>query len=345
MRRIRMIAVVAGLLSSVPAFGQNYATILQPEVEVRSGPSKTFYATSKLKQGERVEIIRESKEAQGWLEIRPPSQSFSWISAKNVHMIDQTRGYVDCDPARPASVLPGSRIVDQPPNRESIKLTPGTAIVVVDRPLTVQGETWLPILPHVNEVRYIPADAVNAATVVAAQTGPASWTLTPQGYTTNSVLAEAEKARAAGDNARARQLYQQVANTATDQNQKVYAMNALSNLPQTNTTQAIPTSLTKTDETRTAFSPSNPAVNLVKLKDAAWSKYGRLYETKLTGDNGQPLYALDAGNGETIYVSTNPGKSLTSYVGRTVCVYGPTMYRDNTGVRLPYILASHVAVP
>jgi uncharacterized protein YgiM (DUF1202 family) len=345
MSRIRWFAIAAGMMIAAPAFAQQYAQILVPEVDVRSGPSKTFYPTSKLKQGDKVEVMRESKEAPGWLEIRPPAQSFSWINSKNVKVIDTTRGYVDCDPTRPAPILPGSRIVDQPPNRESMKLTPGTAIVIVDRPLTVQGETWLPILPHPNEVRYIPSESVNAATVVAAQTGPANWTLTPQGYTTNNVLADAEKARARGDIATARQLYQQVANNAADQNQKVYAMNMLENLPKTNQTPGIPTSNSKPDETRTAFSPNNPNVNLMKLKDAAWSKYGRLYETKLTGENGQPLYQLDAGQGELIYVSTSPGKSLTSYVGRTVSVYGPTMYRGDSAVRLPFVVASHVAVP
>lgn len=344
MSRIRLIAIFAATLCGAPAFAQQYATIQVQEVDVRSGPSKTFYATSKLKLGDKVEVMRESKEAPGWLEIRPPAQSFSWINAKNVKVIDQTRGYVDCDPARPAQILPGSRIVDQPPNRESMKLTPGTAIVIVDRPLTVQGDTWLPILPHPNEVRYIPSEAVNAAQVVAAQTtGPSNWTLMPQGYTTNSVLADAEKARARGDIAMARQLFKQVADTSADQSQKAYAMNMYDALQKG--TPAIPTSNTRPDETRTAFSPNNPNVNLVKTKDAAWSKYGRLYETKLAGENGQPLYQLDVGAGELIYVSTNPGKSLTSYVNRTISVYGPTMYRADSAVRLPFVVASHVAVP
>src|SRR5262249_55235551 len=162
-------------------------------------PSKNFFATSKLKQGDRVVVIRESKEAPGWLEIQPPPQSFSWINQKNVKIIDATRGYVDTDPQRPASILPGSRIVDQPPNRESMKLTPGTALVFVDRPLQVQGETWLPILPQPTEVRYIPAEAVNAATPVSAQTGPSSWKREGQLLTTNDALADAERAKANGD--------------------------------------------------------------------------------------------------------------------------------------------------
>ena len=53
----------------------------------------------------------------------------------------------------------------------------------------------------------------------------------------------------------------------------------------------------------------------------------------------------DLGQGQRVYVSTIPGKSLQSYVGRTVSVYGPTMYRPDAAVRLPFLVVSHVAVP
>lgn len=294
MRRYRMVAALAGLILAGPALAQQQsypadAIILLPEVEVRSGPSKNFYATSKLRQGERVTVLRESKEAPGWLEIKPPPQSFSWISAKYVKQTDATHAFVDCDPARPAQILPGSRLVDQPPNRESMKLTAGTIVVIVDKALTVQGETWLPIQPQPSEVRYLPAEAVKSATVVAAtQTGPTNWTLGGGGAT-----------------------------------------------------PAVPTSTQRPGTTTTALSPGN----LQQLKESSWSAYGRLYETKLAGESGQPLYALDIGGGQTLYVSTNPGKSLQTYIGRTVSVYGPTMYRAESAVRLPFVLASHVAVP
>src|SRR5205807_829724 len=113
----------------------------------------------------------------------------------------------------------------------------------------------------------------------------------PGVYSTNNVLTDAEKAYSAGDYPRARALYQQVANTATDTNQKVYAMNKLATMPQAGYTPGQTAS--NSNETRTALSPSNLNPNLMKLKDAAWTQYGRLYETKLAGDAGQPLYAMD----------------------------------------------------
>ena len=136
---------------------------------MRSGPSKTLYPTSKLKQGEKVQVLREAPEAKGWLEIKPPPLSFSWINRKHVKMVTETAGFVDVEPSRPAPIRPGSRIIDTEPNREIMKLSGGTAIVVVDRPLTVNGETWLPILPQETEIRYIPAESVSPATVVSTQ--------------------------------------------------------------------------------------------------------------------------------------------------------------------------------
>jgi hypothetical protein len=76
MRHHRLIAALAGFLAVAgPALAQTFpaeSAILLPEVEVRSGPSKTFFPTSKLKQNEKVVILRESKEAPGWYEIKPP---------------------------------------------------------------------------------------------------------------------------------------------------------------------------------------------------------------------------------------------------------------------------------
>ena len=346
MRRTRIVAIIAGLLMAAPALAQYpaEAVILLPEVEVRGGPSKTFFATSKLRQNERVTVLRESKEDPRWLEIRPPQLSFSWINQKYVKMIDATHGAVETDSSRPIDILPGSRLVNEPPNRVSMKLVQGTTVVLVDRPTQAGGETWLPILPHQNEVRYIPAEAVRPATQVTAQANaPTNWTLGGNTFTTDPLLAEAERAEAAGDNARARALYQQLANTTVDQNRKRLAQDKLYRLPTSNVATGITTSNPK-DETRTVFSPGG-AANLVKLKDAAWSQYGRLYETKLPSENGQPLYKLDLGQGQSVYVTTPPGKTLQSYIGRMIAVYGPEMYRGDSMPRLQFIVESHVAMP
>jgi hypothetical protein len=346
MRLHRFSAALAGLFAAcAPVLAQTYpaeAVILQPEVEVRSGPSKQFMKTTLLKQNDKVLVLRESKEAPGWLEIMPPPGSFSWVNAKDVKQVDASQAFVNGDPSRPVSILPGSRLENKPPDRESIKVTQGTLVVIVNRPNKIGSDTWLPIQPHPNEVRYVPAEAVKATTVVATNNAPINWTLTPSGYTTNSLLAEAEKARMAGDIATAQRLYTQVAQTTADPNQKQLALNVLANMPQGAYTPAQPAS-------RTVLSPGSPAPpassNLVMQSPAAWSPYGRLQDTKLKADNGQALYALEDAQRKTIiYVTTNPGKSLADYNGRMVSVLGPTMYRSDA-VRMQYVVATHVAVP
>jgi hypothetical protein len=344
MRHPLFLSAMVCCLAAGPAFAQSYpaeAIILQKDVEVRSGPSKNFFPTSKLNQSEKVLVLRESKEAPGWLEIKPPVGSFSWISGKYVKQVDARHGFVECDPTRPVPILPGSTLVNQEPNRESMKLTAGTVVVIVDRPMTVNGETWLPIQPHPSEVRYLPAESVKpAATVTPASNSPPNWTRGPDGFSANSALAEADQALKANDVNRARLLYQQVANNATDQNQKAYAWNRLASLP---TGPNPPVAATTT-----SLSPTNPtppsAVNLQTLKVPAWSTYGRLRDTKLLSENNQAIYGLEDPQGKIVtYITTNPGKSLQAYIGRTVAVYGPTMYRPD--VRMQYVVASHVAVP
>ena len=344
MRHHLFLSALVCCMAAGPAFAQSYpakAVILQKDVEVRSGPSKNFFPTSKLNQNEEVLVLRESKEAPGWLEIKPPTGSFSWISGKYVKQVDARHGFVECDPTRPVSILPGSTLVNQAPNRESMKLTAGTVVVIVDRPMTVDGESWLPIQPHPSEVRYLPAEAVKpAASVTPASNSPPNWTRGPDGFSTNSALAEADQALKANDINRARLLYQQVANTATDQNQRVLAMNRLASLP-TGASPPVPA-------TTTSLSPTNAtplaSPNLQTLKAPAWSTYGRLRDTKLLSENSQAIYGLEDAQGKILtYITTIPGKSLQAYIGRTVAVFGPTMYRPD--VRMQYVVASHVAVP
>ena len=89
MRTRVSIAVLAGILSAGAATAQTYSelVVLQPAVEIRSGPSEKFYPTSKMLRNDRVTVLRESKEAPGWLEIKPPTGSFSWIRTVFLHHI------------------------------------------------------------------------------------------------------------------------------------------------------------------------------------------------------------------------------------------------------------------
>jgi hypothetical protein len=345
MRHPLLVSAMVCFMSAAPALAQSYpAVILQKEVEVRSGPSKNFYPTMKLNQNDKVMVLRESKEAPGWLEIVPPWGSFSWVNNKNVKQIDARHAFVDCDLARPVAILPGSTLVNQPPNRESTKLTAGCQVIIVNPPLTLEGETWLPILPHPSEVRYIPAEAVKATPVVTpTKVETTNWARMPDNSVINNnpLYAQAEDAIKAGDINRAKTLLTQMYNSpGIDANQKQLAANRYASLPNgpSPTVPATTTSLSPGNNT-----PPTPT-SLVSLKAPEWSTYGRLRDTKLLSENGQAVYSLEDGQGKVLtYITTPPGKSLQMYNGRTVAVYGPTMYRAD--VRMQYVVASHVAVP
>ena len=234
MRHPILLSAMVCLVAAIPARAQSFpaeAVILQKEVEIRSGPGKSFYPTSKLNQNDKVVVLREVKDQPGWLEIKPPDRSFSWISGKSIKQVDARHAYVDCAPDRPVSTYAGSRVVDLQPTRESMKLTAGTVLVIVDPPLSVNGETWFPVQPNPSEVRYIPVEAVKPTTTIVAQNvNTRGWNPEPNGYNASKTLADAETALTTNDVVRARQLFQQVANTTQDPNQKQYALNRLAGL-------------------------------------------------------------------------------------------------------------------
>ena len=52
---------------------------------LRSGPSKEHYATRILEKGSQLEVYLRTDD--GWLGVRPPSGSFSWIQAKDAYLL------------------------------------------------------------------------------------------------------------------------------------------------------------------------------------------------------------------------------------------------------------------
>ncbi|MFN7844563.1 MAG: hypothetical protein ACK5N9_22820 [Pirellula sp.] len=59
--------------------------VLGTKAIVRSGPSDRYYATNELPAGSRVEVYLETTD--GWSGIRPPADSYNWVSAKNTYLL------------------------------------------------------------------------------------------------------------------------------------------------------------------------------------------------------------------------------------------------------------------
>lgn len=59
--------------------------VLGTKAIVRSGPSDRYYATKELPAGSRVEVYLETTD--GWSGIRPPIDSYNWVSAKKTYLL------------------------------------------------------------------------------------------------------------------------------------------------------------------------------------------------------------------------------------------------------------------
>ena len=339
MKRAGAALVMAWVLGATPSFAQTYPaimTITAKEVEVRSGPTTSFHPTIKLKAGDRVMVRHPSKDQPTWLAIVPPQGSFSWINAKNVRQLDGKSGFAIGDPTEQITLLPGSSLVSAAPNAVSwVKVKPGYQFAILGAPLTNDGNTWLPITPHPEEDRFIPADAVlgggNSGIVPVGASNP------------TTLITQANQAYVNGNLEQAKALYKEAAERTSDYEQKSYCYSRLASLNKNNWTTTQPGNPSNTNgppaqlASRTNPVQDNPATQL----PASWSKWGILRSTAFDKD-GQPMYVLESDRGQPLlYVTTAPGFSLRGYLGKMVAVYGPTNY--NNQIRAYYLTATHVA--
>src|SRR4051812_25054126 len=66
------------------------ATVRDAQADVRSGPSDDpkMYPPNRLRQGDVVEVVGERED--GWLEVLPPKDSFSWINTRFLQKLTDT---------------------------------------------------------------------------------------------------------------------------------------------------------------------------------------------------------------------------------------------------------------
>lgn len=156
-RLLIALLTTAGLLlgrSSPAAEEYPYtAYVTADEVDVLSGPSPRHYMTHRLFAGDEVQVYR--REATGWLAIRPPEGSYSWIPA------DVTEETNDRGVSRVLSEI--AAWIDTPDKSikkmdYQVKLRPGELVEVAGEVThkTANGdEVWLKIMPPAGEFRWI----------------------------------------------------------------------------------------------------------------------------------------------------------------------------------------------
>ena len=129
------------------------AYISSDDVYIRSGPGKNYYPTAKMKRGEPVEVFRH--DPGGWYAIRPPVQSFSWISARQLDVLDDGLAAVNTDRAvaRVGSLFSEVRDVIQ------VRLNKNERVELVDTHAS-SDDKWYKITPPAGEFRWIYKDYV-----------------------------------------------------------------------------------------------------------------------------------------------------------------------------------------
>ncbi len=144
------------------------ADVSVEEIEVRCGPDWDYYATQHLNRGTKVEVYRH--DPGGWLAIRPPEGSFSWIPARQVRRgADRRVGEVAIDGA---VAWVGSSVSDVKQHKWQVRLEQGELVEILgERPMSVgpgfATETYLQIAPPAGEFRWIHAKNAFAPGAVA----------------------------------------------------------------------------------------------------------------------------------------------------------------------------------
>jgi hypothetical protein len=165
------------------------ARVLAAGASIHSGPGEKFYPTDTLSQGEMVEVYREKA---GWLGIRPPLNSFSWVAGRDLILNDGGLGEVVKDDATSRI---GSRLNDKR-NAAQVRLKKGEGVEVLGEEI-VAGEKWYKIAPPAGEFRWIQKSLVervgpiptksneSEASAASTSTSAPPATSTPVAKTTN----------------------------------------------------------------------------------------------------------------------------------------------------------------
>jgi hypothetical protein len=158
--RIRLIASGSLLSASfaiafcLAADSPYEAYVCVDQAEVVAGPGHRFYITDRLPRGTKVEIYRE--EASGWLAIRPPQGSFSWVPSEFIEITDdESIGRVK----EPTASWIGTTIEHVAEHEQQVTLKTGELVQIeAEKSVTSRNgneRTWLKIGPPAGEYRWI----------------------------------------------------------------------------------------------------------------------------------------------------------------------------------------------
>lgn len=161
-----------GTHGSEPAFPYR-VEVAGDEVEVRSGPGWHYYVTQRLPRGSRVEVYRH--DPGGWLAIRPPRESFSWVAARHVRLTDDPHVAEIVQDATVAWI--GATQGTVPQHKWQVRLDRGELVEVLGEQTLAIGpgfatEKYCKVAPPAGEFRWIHQRQINGAAAVPVRTPP-----------------------------------------------------------------------------------------------------------------------------------------------------------------------------
>jgi hypothetical protein len=157
MRPLHLISFIAGMncAAMVSADDSPYtAYVCVEQAEIVAGPGHRFYATDRLPRGMKVEIYRE--EPSGWLAIRPPEGSFSWVPAEFVERLeDKNLAKVK----EPTGAYVGTSVEHVSEYQQQVTLKAGELVQVIAEKTAAASagkeRKWLKVAPPAGEYRWI----------------------------------------------------------------------------------------------------------------------------------------------------------------------------------------------
>lgn len=142
--------------------------VSQDRTEIHSGPSEDFYPTGFVKQGQPLEVFHRTDD--GWLGVRPPEGSFSWVPAADAFLLPGGR-VIEITSQQAVSWI-GTSLGSAKQYRWQVQLKPSEQLALVGEKSIKDAEgsekLWYQVKPPAGEFRWIRARAVSSTPVVTS---------------------------------------------------------------------------------------------------------------------------------------------------------------------------------
>jgi hypothetical protein len=375
MRSVPLSFTLLILTGGFASAGQDIRFVISEVAEVRSKNSDNpeFYVTNRLPKGTRVEVTAE--EPGGWLAIKAPQGSFSYINTRFIKSLDPNGPFRVCNlPGVKVPVFVGSEVLTSRPTVAGCTLEQGAQLYSIGRTVNDQDGTWLQIRPPDRERRYIRA----AFVAKVAPDGFAHSTFSPTGgklvastapsanpgSSPGDLVRRAREAELAGQTAEAIKLYTQ-AGTDTATTHPAFSAQSLRyaqwlqdelrrkppavTVARTSATVALgapaaPGATAAVSVPAPSTFVSTPNMPSPRVGNAQWLSYRGVLRRSGHSTVGVQLYTLDDPLTLAPLIEVRPvrGVNLDAYLTHTVTLSGWTYYRGD--LRRNFMQASQVKV-